>query len=378
VLVVGRSGRKDCAALDRLLSGWDGRLTAALRKRVGRHIDRCMVCSDRRRQELKPAMLLSLAPAALLAVAAGRDPVLALAGAGTRLAGPPPGLRAEVLRLSSSTGPHAAALRAAAGRSTRSFGMNGFPKPLHHGHFGLSGMSHLPLGIIGGTAVAATATVVVTAVGPYGHHRTPAPPPGAASIALGQAPSAALSALPATPQTGATRQGPPAVAGSATTDRTSPAPSRNGAGSATASSPASASTSPAATGVAAPTSTPTAPGSGSGSGSGSGTPSPTPTTTAPSVAATLSVTPALVTLNPLLGGTLTLTATNGPVTWSLAEPPSLLGSLSVSPSSGTAYPGSPVTVALTETTPLSLDTTLTVSPGGQTVTVVLGLGLLGL
>ena len=50
VLVVGRSGRQDCAALDQLLHGWDGRLTAPLRKRVGRHIDRCSVCSDRRRR----------------------------------------------------------------------------------------------------------------------------------------------------------------------------------------------------------------------------------------------------------------------------------------------------------------------------------------
>ena len=58
VLVVGRSGRKDCAALDQLLHDWDGRLTAPLRRRVGRHIDRCSVCSDRRRRELRPAALL--------------------------------------------------------------------------------------------------------------------------------------------------------------------------------------------------------------------------------------------------------------------------------------------------------------------------------
>ena len=62
VLVVGRAGRRDCATLDRLLGDWDGRLTALLRKRVGRHIDRCQVCSDRRRQELTPALLYSLTP----------------------------------------------------------------------------------------------------------------------------------------------------------------------------------------------------------------------------------------------------------------------------------------------------------------------------
>ena len=62
VLLVGRAGRRDCAALDGLLGDWDGRLTALLRKRVGRHIDQCRVCSDRRRRELTPALLYSLSP----------------------------------------------------------------------------------------------------------------------------------------------------------------------------------------------------------------------------------------------------------------------------------------------------------------------------
>jgi RNA polymerase sigma factor (sigma-70 family) len=57
VLLVGRSGRRDCAALDSLLGDWDGALTARLRRRVVRHIDQCLVCSDRRRRELTPAML---------------------------------------------------------------------------------------------------------------------------------------------------------------------------------------------------------------------------------------------------------------------------------------------------------------------------------
>ena len=72
VLLVGRAGRGDCATLDSLLGDWDGRLTALLRKRVGRHIDQCPVCSDRRRRELTPALLYGLSPAALLAVAALR------------------------------------------------------------------------------------------------------------------------------------------------------------------------------------------------------------------------------------------------------------------------------------------------------------------
>ena len=62
VLLVGRAGRRDCAVLDGLLADWDGRLTARLRRRVGRHIDQCRVCSDRRRQELTPALLYGLTP----------------------------------------------------------------------------------------------------------------------------------------------------------------------------------------------------------------------------------------------------------------------------------------------------------------------------
>src|ERR1700722_15642256 len=69
VLLVGRAGRRDCAVLDSMLGDWDGRLTARLRRRVGRHIDQCRVCSDRRRRELSPAMLYGLTPGALLAVA---------------------------------------------------------------------------------------------------------------------------------------------------------------------------------------------------------------------------------------------------------------------------------------------------------------------
>jgi RNA polymerase sigma factor (sigma-70 family) len=363
VLVVGRSGRKDCAALDRLLSGWDGRLNATLRKRVGRHIDRCLVCSDRRRQELQPALLLSLTPGALLAITLARDHVPALAGAAARLAGPPPGLRAEVLRLASSTDPHAVAFRATAGRSTRPFGMNGFPRPAHHGHLGLTNMPHLPLGVVGGTAVAATATVVVTAIGPYAHHRPPEPR-GTATVALAPATGAAA-ARPAALSTTA-GQSLSATGGSAIANRTRAArPSRGPA--AAASPPVSGS--PTATAVA--TASPT----------GTARPTLAATTSAtatsgPTVAAgTLSASPATVVLAPLLGGTLTLTATGGPVAWSISEPSSLVGSLTVSPSAGTVNPGSPVTVTLTVSGLTSLDTTLTISPSGQAVTVLLALGL---
>jgi RNA polymerase sigma factor (sigma-70 family) len=57
VLLVGRTGRAACPPLDEMLAGWDGHLTVLLRKRLCRHIDRCQVCSERRR-ELAPSMFI--------------------------------------------------------------------------------------------------------------------------------------------------------------------------------------------------------------------------------------------------------------------------------------------------------------------------------
>ena len=54
---------------------------------------------------------------------------------------------------------------------------------------------------------------------------------------------------------------------------------------------------------------------------------------------------------------------------------SLLGELIVSPSSGTLAAGQSTTVSISVSGLASLDTTLTVNPGGHPVTVVLGVGL---
>ncbi|MGH3276553.1 MAG: hypothetical protein ACRDNZ_19770, partial [Streptosporangiaceae bacterium] len=95
---------------------------------------------------------------------------------------------------------------------------------------------------------------------------------------------------------------------------------------------------------------------------------------APLSAGTLSVSPATVPLSPLLGGTLTLTASGGPVSWSISEPASLLGKLIVVPESGALSAGGSATVTITVAGLVSLDTQLTVQPGGHQVTVLLGLG----
>jgi hypothetical protein len=91
-------------------------------------------------------------------------------------------------------------------------------------------------------------------------------------------------------------------------------------------------------------------------------------------AGTLSVSPGTVQLGPLAGGSLKLTASGGPVSWSISEPVSLLGVLTVTPDAGTLSAGSSVTVALAVAKLVSLDTQLTVQPGGQTVTLLPGLG----
>ena len=112
-LLVARSGRADCAALSALLEDWDGQLNVLMRKRINRHIERCPACTERKRRELAPALLLGLAPLAALPMAAM-----------------PHGLRAEVLRLASSDTPEAVAHRASVAQQAATFGPSGFPKPL--------------------------------------------------------------------------------------------------------------------------------------------------------------------------------------------------------------------------------------------------------
>jgi hypothetical protein len=89
---------------------------------------------------------------------------------------------------------------------------------------------------------------------------------------------------------------------------------------------------------------------------------------------TLTVSPKTVLLSPVLGGSLTLTASGGPVGWTITEPASLIGRLTVSLTSGTLYAGESATVTITVHGLVTLDTQLIVNPGGQQVTVLLGLG----
>lgn len=401
VLLVGRSGREDCATLDSLLGDWDGRLTALLRKRVGRHIDRCPVCSDRRRRELTPALLYGVSPGAILGLAALRGTLLA----GARpFAGPLSGMRDALLRQAADPG---TAPRAAGGHGARAFRPTGFPRPARYGHPGAL-RQHLPLAA-GGTAAAATAAVLIVAVphlrqgpGTGGSLTASAPLPAATGTVSGaaarpgggQAPGSAPGSAPGTAAGApAASRGPGAAAAgkrtgsglAASSAAAKPAGTARGqAVTATPGATVSARPASAAGGLATgPASVPgTVPGTVPASGPATGPATVTATAPAratapassPPPAGTLSVSPTTVLVSPLLGGSLRLTASGGPVSWSLSEPASLAGRLTVSPASGTLAAGGSVTVAITVSGLASLDTQLTVSPGGQLVTVVLGLG----
>lgn len=365
VLVVGRSGRKDCPALDGLLHDWDGRLTARLRKRVGRHIDRCATCSDRRRREVRPAALFAMTPAALFSLAALRNAAGTLT-APARPAMPPSGLREEVLRQAGArhtagthaagthaAGAHAAGAHATAGGTLHVLGLNGFPRPLPAGQWPLARLTHLHLAMTGGTAAAAT--VLVTTVAPTVLH-VPAGPGNAPGQCTATAePGYAGPAGPAgAPPSG---HGIPGRRGTPTAR-----PARTG-------TPPASTTLTSATKTGAPAITP-----------GTAGPAASP---APTMAASLSASPApggvslsatTIVIRPGRDATLRLTAGGQPVSWAISEPSSLTGSLKVSPSSGHLAAAGSATVRLSETGPTSAEATLLVSPGGQPVTVVLERG----
>jgi RNA polymerase sigma factor (sigma-70 family) len=312
VLVVARVGRQDCPALDTLLNDWDGRLTVLLRQRVNRHIERCPVCSERRRREMVPAMFLGVVPIAALPLATAALPA---------------GLRDQILRVATGTSPAAMAHRAAVARTTYTFGHHGFPKPLDppKTHW----WQHpRPVHVgVAGTAAALTFAVTMVAT----------PPDHAARPAGGRTAGVTGGAGPVAGGLGGT-----ATAGAGSTAR----PSAGAGGS-----------HPSASATAAqPRVSP--------SGSVSAV-----ATTAPAIG-TLSVSPTTIDVVPPADGTITLTASGGPVNWTIKEPPGLTKKVIVSPMSGTLAADATTTVSVTVNGPGKMHVHLSVNPGGTRVTVV--------
>jgi hypothetical protein len=71
----------------------------------------------------------------------------------------------------------------------------------------------------------------------------------------------------------------------------------------------------------------------------------------------------------------TVTASGGTVNWSVSVPASVAREISVSPASGTLLAGQQVSLSVTSNTTHSFHTTLTVNPGGHSVSVAVGFGL---
>ncbi|HEX3961130.1 MAG TPA: sigma-70 family RNA polymerase sigma factor [Trebonia sp.] len=376
VILVGRTGRSECAELDAILRDWDGNLTTTLRKRVHRHIGDCDVCTTRRGLVLSPAAF-GVAGPVLLAALAGRHNVT-MAGQVTSA------VKDQMLATAAGRDPAALARRAAITGKAARLGPHGFPRPLSPSPRGpldprrllSSHRVQLASAAAGATAAAVTVAVLLAASGGPGTglFKGGGPgsggPPGGASAPVS---TAGPSGSEPTGKSGGPG-GPPATA--------SPGPfgttpgshaSQDQAGSAAPAGPAASASGPA-TGSSSGQPTagqPTAGQPSTAAPSTSQSSSPPAATSAPATG-TISVSPATIVLSPLLGGSFTITAQGGPVSWSASVPPTLLTSVTLSQSSGTVSPGSPVTVTVT-TSLASLAARITVYPGGEQVTVLLDL-----
>jgi RNA polymerase sigma factor (sigma-70 family) len=314
-LVAGTGGGK-CAGLDALLDGWDGRPTVVWRTRAGRHIDGCEACGRRRRQVLGPAMLLRLLPL---------EPL-------------PDSLREHVLWLVPDDSPEAVSYRDEVVGRAGPFDPAGFPVQITPAAWaGRSGRSGRAGGASGSRwgrdgdrpaarRLAVAAVVLILAGGG-----------GIAAVVLhgrGDGRAAADAAGAAVPLSA---PGAPAAGGSAQPGGPAPDPGRP-----VSSSPASSSR-PARAGSSAaavpPPSSPVPPGTQPPASS-------PPAVRPPSSPPVLSESPGTVSMTEggtnLWSGSLTLTAANGPVSFSISAPPGV----SVSQSGGTVRPGAPVTISV--------------------------------
>jgi RNA polymerase sigma factor (sigma-70 family) len=139
VLLVARTGRRACPALDMMLADWDGRLTILLRKRVSRHIEQCDECGERKRSALRPAMLFGLPALPLL----------------------PPRLRDRVLHLCADETPIALETKRSVVKQAGSFGPNGFPRSVR-GRRG--GAADPAAAAVAAVSVAVAAAVIIAMI----------------------------------------------------------------------------------------------------------------------------------------------------------------------------------------------------------------------
>ena len=365
VLLVGRAGRDECAALGAMLAGWDGRLTATLSKRVDRHIEHCPACSARRAVELRPSMMLELTPAAALAAGAAES--------FRHGPGAPAALKAHTIALATERGAASAAHATAVLSRAGAFGKRGFPKRAH-GALGTGGAGsrRSVRSSPRGQAAVAAAVVLAVAVAAAGfalsngqEHLTPVAGP-TSPVSSADPPASGASA------------GHTSAAGQTTTP---PASRRSPA--ARAATTAAVTVTQAV--ITTPASVPTA-------AAPSGSPSSAPTVTrspSPTASATQSPSQPAGTLRVFPGGgslfldpggrgaPLFLSASGGTVDWSVSVSGDPDHTITVSPAtSGTLTAAHPhVILEITASQNLSCGNggnacpTITIEPGGTVLTV---------
>jgi RNA polymerase sigma factor (sigma-70 family) len=341
VLVVARTGRRDCPELDAMLAGWDGQLTVLLRKRINRHVERCAICSQRREEEMKPAAFLGMAPLVALPLAAAL----------------PAGLREQVMHAVFGSSPAAVAHRAAVGQTPYSFGHGGFPQPLHPLRPSWWQHHAVHYSTAAGTAAAIAAGVTIAVVPPHHHPGGPGVAgAGPSAVASGTSPVAAGTNPAATRAPGASGD---AAAPPASVVATASASAGASAGASAPPGGPTPGPDPSPSAVAARSSAPA-----SSSASASATASASART-----AGTLTVSPATLEVQPPDSGTITLTASGGPVDWTVSEPAGMEKKVVVAPMSGSLPAGGTATITVTLQGSGKPTVHLTFSPGGATVTV---------
>jgi len=337
-LLVARSGRDGCASLDTLLGDTDGRLNVPLTRKLDHHIERCRTCSRRRNGELRPALLLSLTPGALLGAAVTSEALRPAARTAAKL-------RDQVLSLALDPSPEGDDERWRICGRADPFGtlppwgddpfeapIIGYPEPLPAGADGTHRSRR-------GWIVAGAAAAAVVAV--------------AASLAMTSKDGG--TSTTSTGLEGLSR--PPAnvsvTTANAVTPSHRPSPSKSSASPTPSASPSISSASPS------PSPTPSKTPSASASPSPSRTPSPKPSPTV--------TVPSSVTLEYNQGqqdweGTLSVTVTGGSAQWTISNPNP---GLQLSQSSGT----SSASVQISGQASRHGAQPLTVTVGGKSLTV---------
>jgi RNA polymerase sigma factor (sigma-70 family) len=169
VMTVARSASPECAQLQGLLAGWDGRLAPALRTQLRQHIDHCAICSQQRRAGMRPAILLRLTPDTLRGMLAGTSPLTAWVTSR---------LREQALAAAFDTEPESFERRAMVVRRSGPYRDDGFPVPLDPpgADTARKHRSPVPLVLVGVGGTGLLAVAVVAGLALSGNYSTGALP----------------------------------------------------------------------------------------------------------------------------------------------------------------------------------------------------------